>query len=154
MGCNCGTNLAIGGLQRSSPLPVGDYWFDLIDVQNHHDAFAEWRFKSGNDVAIVATEDFPAVSWPDCPITEGECSPPRSWIKFSVVRPVAWDAVALGGFPNIIGPGEKIETSADTASNPDFSDYCDIGCQAEKVAIAASVVIGGTILVILAAKAA
>lgn len=137
-------------MQRSSPLPVGEYWIDVIDEPEQAD-FAAWLFEHQSKLKIVAVEEFEAVSWPDCPITEGDCSPPRTWVKFQVLSPVPWDAVKLG-FPNIISEGENINSSADTASVPDFSDYCDIGCQAERVAIAAGVVLGGVSLAILLSK--
>lgn len=133
-------------LQRTSPLPVGDYWIDVIDEPEQED-FAAWAFESQGKIGILAIEQYEAVSWPDCPITEGECSPPRTWVKFRVLTPVPWDAIKLG-FPNIIREGEMVNTSADTASVPDFSDYCDIGCQAQKVAITAGVILAGTALVL------
>lgn len=150
MTCNCESNIGVGALQRSNPLPPGLYWIDVID-EPHQIEFAAWTFENATKVRIEATEFFDAVSWPDCPITEGECSPSRVWAKFRVTAPVNWNAVALG-FPNIIAPGEVVNSSADTATVPDFSDYCDIGCQAEKVAIAAGVLIGGGFLLLLATK--
>lgn len=155
MSCDCEiidarNHVFIGRLERTSPLPPGLYWIDVID-EPHQIEFAAWTFENASKVQIEATEFFEAVSWPDCPITEGECSPSRVWAKFRVIEPVAWNAVLLG-FPNIISPGEQINSSADTATVPDFSDYCDIGCQAERVAIAAGVVLGGTFLVLMAAK--
>lgn len=137
-------------LQRKSPLPIGDYWIDVIDEPEQTD-FAAWAFENQASVRIVNAEHFDAVRWPDCPITEGDCSPSRTWVKFQVLSPVPWNAVALG-FPNIISKGEEVNTSADTATVPDFSDNCDIGCQAERVAVAAGVILGGTALVIILAK--
>lgn len=139
-------------LQRTSPLPQGDYWIDVIDEPEQAD-FAAWAFENQASLKMLTVEQYPAVSWPDCPITEGECSPPRTWVKFRVLNPVHWDAVKLG-FPSIISEGEVVNTSADTATVPDFSDYCDIGCQAERVAIAAGVILGGSALVIVLASRA
>lgn len=150
MSCDCESNIGVGALERSNPLPPGTYWIDVID-EPHQIEFAAWAFENSAKVQIIATEFFQAVSWPDCPITEGDCSPSRVWAKFEVSEPVAWNAVVLG-FPNIIGEGEQINSSADTATVPDFSDYCDIGCQAEKVAVAAGVLLGGGFLLLLAAK--
>lgn len=137
-------------MQRGSPLPVGDYWIDVIDRPEQED-FAAWAFENQSRIKVLVVEEFEAVSWPDCPITEGECSPPRTWVKFRVLTPVEWNAVKLG-FPNIISEGEAVETSADTAQLPDMSDYCDIGCQATRVAVAAGVILGGTALIILLAR--
>lgn len=150
MACDCESNIGVAGLQRSNPLPPGLYWIDVIDEPRQIE-FAAWAFENSAKVRIEATEFFPAISWPDCPITEGQCSPSRVWAKFRVSAPVEWKAVVFG-FPNVIEPGEVIDSSSDTASVPDFSDYCDIGCQAEKVAIAAGVIFGGGILLLVAAK--
>lgn len=152
MTCNCSPidSLSVGKLQRESPLPAGVYWLDVIDVPNQI-AFAAWTLENASKVKVVKTEHFPANDWPTCSgldPTTGGCWPSRDWVKFKVSAPVAWNAVQLG-FPNIIEVGEKVESSADTASDPDFSDNCDIGCQAEKVAIAAGVILGGVALILV-----
>jgi len=142
-----GSIFSIGKLQRQSPLPAGIYWLDVMDSQNQSD-FAAWSMENSGVVRVLKTEHFDAIRWPDCPITEGECSPSRDWVKFQVFAPVKWNAVQFG-FPNIIEQNEIINTSADTASEPDFSDNCDIGCQAEKVAIAGGVILGGVAIIVL-----
>jgi hypothetical protein len=65
-----------------------------------------------------------------------------------VVEPTPWDAVKLG-YPNVIGDNEHIDSSGDTVSVPDFSDNCDIGCQATKVAWAGGIILGGLAIVLL-----
>lgn len=148
--CDCG-DVSIGRLQRDNPLPPGIYWLDVIDVPNQQE-FAAWRLEHSAKVRLISTEHFEAINWPDCtPLdftTNSLCAPSRDWVKFEVAEPVVWDSVRFG-FPNIISAGEKIETSADTTNEPDFSDNCDIGCQAEKVAIAGGVILGGVALIIL-----
>lgn len=145
-----GLAVAIGKLQRQMPLPEGTYWIDVIDTDNQQ-AFSDWVQSAQSTVKLLATEHFDAVRWPDCPITEGECSPSRDWHKFEVIHPTVWDAVKFG-YPNIIAVGEKVETSADTTSEPDFGDNCDIACQAEKVAQAIGIV-SGCIALIMVLKA-
>ncbi len=151
MSCNCQSEypplISVGRLQRSNPLQAGTYWIDVIDGDNQEE-FAKWTLENSGRVKVLKTEHFEAVSWPDCPITEGDCSPSRDWVKFSILEPVSWDAVQFG-FPNIIEVGETVETSADTATTPDFSDNCDIGCQAEKVAVAGAVILGGVAVILL-----
>jgi hypothetical protein len=163
MSCDCENNrqppgaqplparaTGIGRLERSNPLPPGVYWIDVID-EPHQIEFAAWTFENSANVRVITTEFFPAINWPDCDVSFSDCWPSRVWAKFEVLRPVPWKAVVLG-FPNVVEPGQKVDSSADTATVPDFSDYCDIGCQAEKVAIAAGVLIGGGFLLLLAAK--
>lgn len=142
----------IGKLQRVNPLPPGVYWIDVIDTA-HQQAFAGWVFEHSLEVKVITTEHFDSLNWPDCSAFnfEGDCWPSRDWVKFEVLKPVTWDAVNLG-FPNLILPGEKIETSGDTVTAPDFSDNCDIACQAEKVAIAAGVVAASALVIALAIK--
>lgn len=144
--CDC-HSVSVGRLQRDNPIPPGTYWLDVIDESNQAD-FAAWRLEHADKVRILKSEHFDAIRWPDCPITEGECSPSRDWVKFEISSPVVWEAQKFG-FPNIIAADEKIESSADTATVPDFSDNCDIGCQAQKVAIAAGVVFGGVALIMI-----
>lgn len=137
-------------MERSNPLPPGTYWVDVID-EPHQIEFAAWTFENSPSVFIEKTEFFPAVRWPDCPITEGECSPSRVWAKFRTSKSLDWKATSLG-YPNVIEAGDAVNSSQDTASIPDFSDNCDIGCQAQKVAVSAAVVLGATALFILIAK--
>lgn len=153
MTCNCGNQLAIGALQRQDPLPIGTYWIDVIDTQHQQD-FAAWLVLNAKTVKVLNSEHFPENDWPDCSSldpTTGGCWPSRDWVKFEVSAPTKWDAVEFG-FPNIIKPSEKIETSADTASNPDFSDNCDIGCQMQKAAIAVGVMAVGVIAIAVAVR--
>jgi hypothetical protein len=142
----------IGKLQRINPLPPGQYWIDVIDSA-HQQSFAGWLFEHSLEVKVLVSEHFEALNWPDCSALnfEGDCWPSRDWIKFEVLKPVSWDAVTLG-FPNLILPDEKIETSGDTATVPDFSDNCDIGCQAQRVAVAAAVVGASAVAIALAIK--
>ncbi len=155
--CNCAENsvlgvagVRVGKLERSNPLPAGTYWIDVIDVPNQV-AFAAWTLENTGKVKVIKTEHFPANDWPTCSNldpTTGGCWPSRDWAKFEVLSPVPWNAVMLG-FPNIITKNEHIESSADTASDPDFSDNCDVGCQAGKVAIAGGVILGGVALILV-----
>lgn len=87
-------------LERRSPLPAGMYWLDVLG--DNRIAFAAWRTAHGADVKVRGTESFPE----------------REWLKFEVLRPVAWDAKQFG-FPNIIRAGEAIDSSADTVQRPD-----------------------------------
>lgn len=140
----------VGKLERSSPLPAGTYWIDVIDTQNQTD-FGAWTLENAANVKVLKTEHFPANDWPTCSgldPTTGGCWPARDWVKFQLLKPVTWDAIKFG-FPNIIEAGEKVDSSADTASSPDFSDNCDIGCQAEKVAVAGGVILGGVAVILI-----
>lgn len=141
-------------LQRTSPLPNGDYWIDVIGEVNQS-FFSAWAFENAAKVDVLATEHFDAVGFPDCSewdfTVNSLCAPSRTWAKFRVKEPVEWFAKVLG-FPNVIAQGETIESSTDTFEPPDFGNNCDIGCQAERVAVAAGVILGGTALVILLIK--
>lgn len=91
-------------LERRSPLPAGLYWIDTLGP--NREAFQDWRSVHAAAVKVRASEDFPSPA------------PGRTWLKFEVLQPVAWDAKRFG-FPNVIRAGEKIETSADTVQRPD-----------------------------------
>lgn len=136
--------VVVGKLIRTSPVPIGTYWIDVIDTQNEAD-FAAWLLTNQDKVKVLHTEHFDAVNWPDCPITEGECWPSRDWYKFQVLQPVSWNAVQFG-FPDQIEPGEVINSSQDTATEPDFSDNCDIACQVKKSAIYAGLIAGSLLV--------
>lgn len=143
----------IGRLQRTNPLPIGTYWIDVIDAE-HQQFFAGWTFDNQSKVKVLATEHFDANDWPECSSldpTTGGCWPSRDWVKFQVLSPVTWDAVKLG-FPNAIESGEVINTSSDTATEPDFGDNCDITCQAERVATAVGIIGIGALAVVIAIK--
>jgi len=91
-------------LERRSPLPKGLYWLDVLG--DNRDAFRDWRTVNAATVKVRGSESFPS---------EGKG---RDWIKFEVLAPTAWDAKRFG-FPNIIGAGEAINSSADTVQRPD-----------------------------------
>lgn len=124
----------VGKLERTNPLPKGQYWIDVIG--DDRSKFGEWQAENSGSLLILVSESFDSVNWPDCVAESGgllgDCSPPRDWVKFEVLQPVPWDAKELG-YPNIIGEGEHVESSGDTATNPDFGDECDIACQAERI---------------------
>jgi hypothetical protein len=150
MSCNCGSNatkpsifnaMGIGKrLERKNPLPPGLYWTDLIDV-GPITKFAAWVAQHAPFVQILNHEEFPALNWPDCPITE-DCGPARAWVKFQVVIDTPWDSTL--GFPTVIEPGEIVNSASDTVTDPDFSENCDIACQAKWVvgALAATAMAG------------
>lgn len=91
-------------LERRSPLPVGLYWLDVLG--DNRAAFQDWRDVHAAAVKVRTSEAFP------------EPAPGRDWLKFEVLRPVAWDAKRFG-FPNIIRSGDSINSSADTVQRPD-----------------------------------
>jgi hypothetical protein len=91
-------------LERRSPLPAGLYWLDTLG--ENQAAFLDWRKVNAATVKVRATEDFP------------DPAPGRTWVKFEVLKPTAWDAKRFG-FPNIIRAGESINSSADTVQRPD-----------------------------------
>lgn len=138
--------LVVGGREvREDILPPGIYWQDLIGNERAL-FFAAWIEKHKPFTQILVYEDH-TLTFPDCPVTE--ICPTRVWVKFQVVIPTEWDNELLG-FPTTIEPGETVNTSADTASNPDFSDNCDIACQSKWVVAAVGVTLVG---VVLAARA-
>jgi hypothetical protein len=92
-------------LERRSPLPAGLYWIDVLGDSNRA-AFNDWRAAASAIVKVRANESFPSPA------------PGRDWFKFEVLAPVIWDAKRFG-FPNIIRPGEPINSSADTVQRPD-----------------------------------
>ena len=91
-------------LERRSPLPKGLYWLDALG--ENQAAFRDWRSVHAAAVKVRTSESFP------------DPAPGREWLKFEVLSPVAWDARRFG-FPNIIRPGEPINSSADTVQRPD-----------------------------------
>lgn len=154
MSCNCGQNpskpsifnaMGIGKrLERTNPLPPGIYWTDLIGNESIQ-LFAAWVALHTPFVQILNHEEFPALSFPDCPIDE-DCGPARAWVKFQVVIATEWDSTKLG-FPTVVEPGEVINSASDTVTKPDLSDNCDIACQAKWVVGAiAAVALGAVVL--------
>lgn len=136
MSCNCEQNVSVGRLQRGNPLPTGTYWIDVID-DTHQTMFGEWLAENSQSVNVLKSEHFAAINWPDCDVSLLDCWPSRDWVKFEVKESVPWPAPVFG-YPNIIEPGEKIESSQDTSDVPDVpSSDCDIACQTERVALAA-----------------
>lgn len=125
----------VGKLQRANPIPAGMYWIDVVG-EDAQVAFSAWIFENASRVEILVSQHFRALNWPDCLPSSGgiasDCSPSRDWVKFRVSEPAPWDAKKIG-FPNIIEEGEIINSSEDTGSIPDFSDNCDIACQAERI---------------------
>lgn len=96
---------SVGRLQRTSPLPIGEYWIDVIGP-TAQEAFAVWRFENQSTIQILTTESFEA----------DEGFPARDWVKFEVKSPTPWQASKIG-YPNIIGDDEVIMSSEDTAHN-------------------------------------
>lgn len=139
------SGIRVAGLERSNPLPPGRYWIDIIDVPNQI-AFNAWAFDNRPTVNVLKTEHFQALEWPDCPITEGQCWPSRDWVLFDVTSNTRWLPTVFG-FPN--HADETVQSSSDTADVPEDPDFCDIGCQAGKVALAGGVLLGGLALVFL-----
>lgn len=85
-------------------MPVGLYWIDAIGPNRA--SFKAWRDANAAKVKVRASESFP------------DSEPPRDWIKFEVLSPVAWNPRGIG-YPTIIPPGAKIDSSADTVQRPD-----------------------------------
>ncbi len=154
MSCNCGQNtpkpsifnaMGVGKrLERANPLPPGIYWTDLIGPEQIT-LFAAWVTSHTPFVQILNHEVFGPLGWTECPITQ-DCGDGRAWVKFQVVIATEWDSKAMG-FPTVIEPGETINTASDTVTDPDFSDNCDIACQAKWVVGAvAAIALGGVLL--------
>lgn len=152
MSCNCGQNapkpsifgaMGIGRrLERKNPVPPGIYWTDLIGA-NSIAAFAAWVAEHAPMVQILNHEEHPELPFWECPVGT-EC-PARAWVKFQVVIDTPWNTAL--GFPTVVEPGETINSSADTVSAPDFSDNCDIACQAKWVVGAvAALALGAVVL--------
>lgn len=91
-------------LERRSPLPAGLYWLDVLGEKRP--AFIDWRTVNAETVKVRSVESFE------------DPKPGRDWYKFEVLKPTAWDAKRFG-FPNIIKPGEPINSSSDTVQRPD-----------------------------------
>jgi hypothetical protein len=91
-------------LERRSPLPVGLYWIDAIGL--NRGSFMGWRDANAAAVKVRASESFP------------DSEPPRDWIKFEVLSPVKWDPRGIG-YPTIIPPGAKVDSSGDTVQRED-----------------------------------
>ncbi len=152
MSCNCGQNaskpsifgaMGIGRLERTNPLPPGIYWTDLIGAESIQ-LFAAWVIAHTPFVQILNHEVFGPLGWTECPITQ-DCGDGRAWVKFQVVIATEWDTHL--GFPTIIEPGQQINSASDTVTDPDFSDNCDIACQAKwVVGGVAAIALGAVIL--------
>lgn len=114
--------IAIGALERRSPLPPGRYWQDIFEKQARD--WSAWVLPNidAGTVKILKDEHFKADplrdgSWlPDvlAPGSPGKIAE-RSWFLFEVLKPVDWPATKLG-FPTIAHP--EVKSSADTALNP------------------------------------
>lgn len=136
-------------MERANPLPPGVYWFDLIG-DGPMATFNVWAFENAATVQLITTELHPALVWPDCPVNE-DCGPAREWVKFQVSKPTPW--IQALGFPNVIGPKDDINSSTDTADNPDPDpSECDAECKLERAAIAVAVIAVGAIVLTIAVK--
>jgi hypothetical protein len=94
---------------RTSPIPVGRYWVDLIGdaaQQTWADSVRVWNAPTAR-VHVETTEYVPA--------TGSDSS--RAWVLFRVLEPIDWEFASLPG-PTVAG--DEISSSADTASKPDL----------------------------------
>jgi len=97
----------VGTLERTSPLPGGQYWIDVFGV-NIPKADNWFKAYSGLGVHVDSTETFP----------NDDSARVRNWYKFTYTPipsiPVIWDTSL--GFPTVAD--SSITSSSDTAQTP------------------------------------
>lgn len=131
------SDVGVGAMERTNPLPAGRYWVDVFAPQE--DAFQAWLQKNKANVAVTTTETFDPI----------DGYPGRVWRLFEVSAPVTWEGP---GFPTIAGA--DVQTAADTVQRPDpqkdpLDKLSDYGANVGTTAKAILWVVGGVVVLVV-----